>query len=50
MLLLLRQVLKLINPLSLKSYQYQNSPCDINAFYNKLVMRIKDVITQDRMS
>ena len=32
MLLLPRQVLKLTNPLSLKSDQYQNSPCDINAF------------------
>ena len=32
MLLLLRQVLELTNPLSLKSDQYQNSPCCINAF------------------
>ena len=32
MLLLPRQVLKLTNPLSLKSDQYQNSPWDINAF------------------
>ena len=31
MLLLLRHVLKLANPLSLKSDQYENSPCDINA-------------------
>ena len=32
MLLLLGQVLKLTNRLSLKSDQYQNSPSDINAF------------------
>ena len=32
MLLLLRQVLKLTNRLSLKSVQYENSPSDINAF------------------
>ena len=32
MLLLLRHVLKLTNPLSLKSVQYENSPSDINAF------------------
>ena len=39
-----------INPLSPNSDQYQNSPCDINAFYNRLVVRIKAMITQDTMS
>ena len=38
------------NPLSPNSDQYQNSPCDINAFYNRLVVRIKAMITQDTMS
>ena len=39
-----------INLLSPNSDQYQNSPCDINAFYNRLVVRIKAMITQDTMS
>ena len=39
-----------LNLLSPKSDQYQNSPCDINAFYNRLVMRIKAMIAQDTMS
>ena len=39
-----------INPLSPKSDQYQNSPCDISALQNRLVMRIKDMITQDTKS
>ena len=38
------------NPLSPKSDQYQNSPCDISALQNRLVMRIKDMITQDTKS
>ena len=38
------------NPLSPKSDQYQNSPCDHNAFYNRSVMRIKAMIAQDTMS
>ena len=38
------------NTLSRNSDQYQNSPCDINASLNRLVMRIKDIITQDTMS
>ena len=29
------------------SDQHQNSPCTMNVLQNKLVMRIKDMITQD---
>ena len=29
------------------SDQHQNSPCTMNVLKNKLVMRIKDMITQD---
>ena len=36
-----------INPLSPKSDQHQISPCNINALYNTVVMRITDMITQD---
>ena len=39
--------LLLINPVSPKCDQYQNSPCDINALWNRLVMRVKEMITQD---
>ena len=39
-----------LNPLSPKGDQYQNSPCDSNAFYNRLVVRIKAMIAQDTMS
>ena len=35
------------NPLSPKSDQRQISPCNINALQNRVVMRIKDMITQD---
>ena len=35
------------NPLSPKSDQHQISPCNINALSNKMVMRIRDMITQD---
>ena len=38
------------NSLSPKSDQYQNSPCHISALQNRLVMRIKDMITQDTKS
>ena len=34
------------NPLSPKSDQHQISPCNINASKNRVVMRIKDMITQ----
>ena len=40
----------IVNPLSPKSDQYQNSPCDKNAFYNRLMMTIKAMIAQDTMS
>ena len=40
----------LVNPLSPKGDQYQNSPRDNNAFYNRLVLRIKAMIAQDKMS
>ena len=33
--------------LSSKSDQHQNSPCTMNGLQDKLVMRIKDMITQD---
>ena len=33
--------------LSSKSDQHQNSPCTMNTLQDKLVMRIKDMITQD---
>ena len=36
-----------INPLSPKSDQHQISPCNINALQNRVVMRIKDMITQN---
>ena len=36
-----------INPLSPKSDQCQISSCNINALWNTVVMRIKDMITQD---
>ena len=39
-----------INPLNPKCDQYQTSPSDINGLQNRLVMRIKDMITQDTMS
>ena len=35
------------NPLSPRSDQRQISPCNISALQNRLVMRIKDMITQD---
>ena len=39
-----------INRLNTKCDQYQTSPSDINALQNRLVMGIKDMITQDTMS
>ena len=36
-----------LNPLSPKSDQHQISPCNISALQNRVVMRIKDMITQD---
>ena len=42
---LYRNTLKvLFNPLSPKNDQYKDSPCDINALQNILVMRIKNMI------
>ena len=38
---------QIINPLSPKSDQHQISPCNISALQNRVVMRIKDMITQD---
>ena len=37
----------LLNPLSPKNDQRQISPCNISALQNRVVMRIKDMITQD---
>ena len=37
----------LFNPLNPKSDQHQISPCNRNALLNRVVMRIKDMITQD---
>ena len=42
--------MKIINPLSPKSDQHQISPCNINALYNRVVMRITDMITQDEFA
>ena len=39
-----------LNPLSPKSDQHQISPCNINALYNRVVMRIRDMITQDEFA
>ena len=39
-----------VNPLSPKSDQHQISPCNINALYNRVVMRIMDMITEDEFS
>ena len=36
------------NPLSPKSDQHRISPCNINALYHRVVMRIKDMIRQDK--
>ena len=36
-----------LEPLSPKSDPRQISPCNINALQNRVVMRIKDMITQD---
>ena len=40
-------VFREFNPLSPKSDQRQISPCNISALQNRVVMRIKDMITQD---
>ena len=37
-----------INPLNPKSDQYQNSPSDINALQNRLLMRFEDMIIKDK--
>ena len=39
-----------LNPLSPKSDQHQISPCNINALSNRVVMRIRDMITQDEFA
>ena len=36
------------NPLSPKSDQHRISPGNINALYHRVVMRITDMITQDK--
>ena len=38
------------SPLTPKSDQHQISPCNINALKNRVVMRIKDMITQDEFA
>jgi len=43
-------VLSPFNPLSPKSDQHQISPCNINALYDRVVMRIMDMITQDEFA
>ena len=40
----------LVNPLSPMSDQYQISLCNSNALYNRVVMRIKDMITRDEFT
>ena len=39
-----------LNHLSPKSDQHQISPCEINALQNRVVMRIKDIITHDEFA
>ena len=39
-----------LNPLSPKSDQHHISPCNINALSNRVVMRIRDMITQDEFA
>ena len=39
-----------LDPLNLKSDQHQISPCNIDALYNSVVMRIMDMITQDEFA
>ena len=43
-------ILYTLNPLSPKSDQHQMSPCNINALENRVVMRITDMITQDKFA
>ena len=38
------------NPLNPKNDQHQISPWNSNALYNKVVMRIKDMTTQDEFA
>ena len=38
------------NPLSPKSDRHQISPCNINALLNRVVMRITDMITQNKFA
>ena len=38
------------NPLNPKSDQHQISPWNSNALYNRVVMRIKDMTTQDEFA
>ena len=39
----------LVNPLSPKTDRHQVSPCIIFAFYNREVMRIEDIISEDNL-
>ena len=39
----------LLNPLSPVSDQHEISPCTINAFLNRMIMRIEDMITQEEL-
>ena len=39
-----------LNPLSPNSDQHQISSCNINALSNRVVMRIRDMITQDEFA
>ena len=41
---------KLLNPLSPNSDQHQISPCNINALENRVVMRTRDMITEDEFA
>ena len=40
----------LLNSLSPKSDQHQISPCNINALSNRVVMRVMNMITQDKFA
>ena len=43
-------MLRLIDPLYPKSVQYWISPCYTSVLYNRVVMRIKDMMTQDEVN
>ena len=45
-----QEMLRLINPLYPKSVEYWISSCYTSVLYNRVVMQIKDMITQDEVN